>query len=97
MANHPFYSTPDWHRLRSKTTSRWKRLNLGCGLCRYPLDWHTSRAVHVDHIKPRATHPHLALAESNLWCLCAHCHNSVKKQIEANADRPTYGVDGWPV
>jgi 5-methylcytosine-specific restriction endonuclease McrA len=30
--------------------------------------------LHVDHIKPRATHPHLSLVLSNLQVLCADCN-----------------------
>ena len=31
--------------------------------------------IHVDHIKPRRTHPHLALVENNLQILCEECNH----------------------
>jgi len=34
----------------------------------------TAPAEDVDHILPRKTHPHLALAWSNLQSLCLPCH-----------------------
>jgi len=93
----PFYNTLEWHKLRSQVKARWKRLGLGCALCRMPLDWIGKNAVHVDHIKPRSTHPELALQIRNCQCLCALCHNSEKKRIEAGTQKPAIGTDGWPV
>lgn len=36
----------------------------------------------VDHIKPVATHPELALEWDNLQTLCKRCHDSAKQRIE---------------
>jgi len=97
MANDPFFSTPAWWRLRAKVKAQWKRAAAPCGLCRQPLDWVTKGAVHVDHVRPRRTHPHLALSQSNLMCVHAGCHNSTKKRMEAGTELPAFGADGWPI
>lgn len=36
----------------------------------------TTLAVHVHHMRPRKTHPELALNIGNLESLCIPCHNS---------------------
>ena len=38
--------------------------------------------MHVDHIKPRSTHPHLSLDESNLQVLCDDCNVGKSNRYE---------------
>jgi 5-methylcytosine-specific restriction endonuclease McrA len=93
-----FYSSVAWQSLRGKARARWRRLGLGCGMCRMPLDWDSPGAVSVDHIRPRATHPHLALQITNLQCLhTAPCHNGLKQRMESGTLKAEVGLDGWPI
>jgi 5-methylcytosine-specific restriction protein A len=39
----------------------------------------------VDHIKPRSTHPHLALALFNLRTLCGWCDNQAHREKRSNS------------
>lgn len=38
--------------------------------------------MHVDHIKPRSLHPHLALELSNLQIMCNECNVSKSNKDE---------------
>lgn len=40
----------------------------------------------VDHIKPRRTHPHLAMAISNLRTLCTGCDNQSHREKGGSGD-----------
>jgi 5-methylcytosine-specific restriction endonuclease McrA len=91
-----FYGSVQWQKLRSKVKGHWRRAGLPCGLCRQKLDWAAKGSVVVDHIKPRRTHPHLALSPLNLWCLCSRCHSGAKAVME-RGKRPEVGLDGWPL
>lgn len=93
-----FYGSLAWQKLRSKVKAHWRRSNLPCGLCHGKLDWATKGAVVVDHIKPRRTHPGLAMSPLNL--MCAHkspCHDKMKKIQELNSGKKKIGIDGWPI
>ena len=94
---HPFYGSVQWQKVRAQVKARWKRLGLGCAMCRFPLDWVTPGAIHVDHVKPRATHPELALEIRNLQVLCHSCHNGTKQAQERRAGQSAIGEDGWPI
>ena len=59
-----FYGTAAWRRLRRRIL----REQPFCVDCR-------GAATEVDHIKPRRTHPELALDPSNLAPRCKPCHS----------------------
>jgi hypothetical protein len=63
-----FYSTQAWRSLRYEAL---KRSGGCCELCGAIPDRH---ALHVDHIRPRSKHPHLALELTNLQVLCRDCN-----------------------
>jgi len=44
-----------------------------CQLC--GRSKHDDIILNIDHIKPRKTHPELALTQSNLQCLCHDCNH----------------------
>ena len=60
-----------WPALRMKTL---KRFGARCQCCGATAK--DARTIHVDHIFPRKTHPHLALDPSNLQVLCEPCNLS---------------------
>lgn len=61
-----FYDSEVWLQLRFRVLRESRRV---CALCK------TSEGqMHVDHIKPRSTHPDLALEISNLQVLCRDCN-----------------------
>lgn len=64
-----FYKSLDWRSLRYQVL---KNCNGRCQLC--GAAQHDGIRLHVDHIKPRSTHPHLALLESNCQVLCDDCN-----------------------
>lgn len=64
-----FLSSWEWLTLRYYVLKKLGRRCLCCG--RSPDD---GIQICVDHIKPRATHPELALEESNLQILCGECN-----------------------
>lgn len=61
----PFYLTPQWRTLRAFVLKRDGHRCVVCG-----ADVSAKGAARVDHIKPRSTHPELALEPSNLRTLC---------------------------
>lgn len=65
-----FYSSPAWRKVRYAAL---RRGNGACCLCGRSTRDH-SVVLHVDHIKPRSTHPALALTLSNLQVLCEDCN-----------------------
>ena len=64
-----FLATWEWKTLRYEVLleqgAKWKC----CG-----ADKSTGAIMNVDHIKPRRTHPELALVKSNLQVLCGDCN-----------------------
>lgn len=72
MPSDPFYWSPAWRKVRKERLA----LNVRCQhpKCR-------AFATHVDHLRPRATHPHLELELSNTQALC-HSHHSAKTARE---------------
>src|SRR5690606_15930335 len=50
-----------------------------CMLCQA-----TGIELHVDHIKPRSTHPDLALDENNLQVLCKPCNLGKRNRDDAD-------------
>lgn len=64
-----FYATPEWRQLRYTVLRlRGNRCEC-CG--RGPKQ---GACLHVDHIRPRSTHPELALHARNLQILCEDCN-----------------------
>lgn len=61
-----FYRSQAWVALRYKVLTAYGAKCACCG--------ETNGAMHVDHIKPRSKHPHLALEFSNLQVLCEACN-----------------------
>ncbi len=60
-----------WRQLRMKVLDRYGPT---CQCCGAQAQRDRVR-IHVDHIKPRKTHPELALVESNLQILCEVCNH----------------------
>jgi len=89
-----FLSSWKWTTLRYKVLQVHGKKCMCCGAT--PDDGET--VICVDHIKPRHTHPHLSLEESNLQVLCHDC-NKGKGAWDTtdyrNAD-PFYGEDPFP-
>ena len=64
-ASSEFLRTYEWRRLRYQALKKYGGRCMACG--------RTAKhgvVIHVDHIKPRKTHPHLALSFDNLQILC---------------------------
>ena len=69
IASDAFLQTQEWSLLRYQAL----RANDGrCELC--GRGKHQDVWLNVDHVKPRRTHPHLALSLSNLQVLCNQGH-----------------------
>lgn len=66
-----FYRTPEWRALREQALRRDGHI---CQPCRRRGRAFV-RATVVHHIKPRDTHPELAMCLSNLESACYACHN----------------------
>ena len=88
-----FYSTNEWHKLRSKTKAMWKRDQLPCGYCNKPIDW-TQRPI-VDHKLNRKQYPDLALVSGNLQVV-HHACNSKKYAYEEANTKIAVRDDGFP-
>lgn len=67
-----FLRSQEWRALRSAIIDTYGRKCMKCG----STPKH-KKHTHVDHIKPRKTHPELALVFDNLQVLCCRC-NKVK-------------------
>jgi hypothetical protein len=67
-----FYRSYGWRRLRTdmleSNRERYGTLTCECCLTTATDQWH------VDHVRPRAHHPELALEPANLQVLCADCN-----------------------
>lgn len=64
-----FYSSREWLALRVEVLANSDKR---CAICGASKD--SGATLHVDHIKPRAHYPHLALEKSNLQVLCEPCN-----------------------
>ena len=65
-----FLKSHEWRAVRYRVLERYDCKCMACG--RSPKSHGV--AIHVDHIKPRSTHPHLALEFDNLQLLCEDCN-----------------------
>jgi 5-methylcytosine-specific restriction endonuclease McrA len=91
----PFYSSPEWHKLRAKTKATWKAQGKPCAYCGEPIEWAIKGEAVVDHVLNRKKHPDKALDPSNLQVLHHSC-NSKKAAYFENNSKPTIGFDGFP-
>jgi 5-methylcytosine-specific restriction endonuclease McrA len=65
-----FLKTFEWRRVRMTALVKYGARCQCCGAS--PA---TGAVMHVDHIKPRRTHPELALDPENLQILCEECNH----------------------
>ncbi len=65
-----FLSSYEWRKLRYQALKLYGAKCMCCG--RSPAD---GAVMNVDHIKPRKTHPELALDIKNLQILCGTCNH----------------------
>lgn len=65
----PFYSSPKWLKLRYQAFELYGNRCACCGATP-----ETGATLEVDHIKPRSSHPELALDIENLQILCRNCN-----------------------
>ena len=93
--NDNFYSTKEWHKLRSKTKAVWKRDGLCCGYCNKQIDWCVDKVV-VDHVLNRRQHPDLALDHTNLQVVHHRCNTKKAAYVENN-NRVATNDEGYPV
>jgi 5-methylcytosine-specific restriction endonuclease McrA len=70
MSSKDFYKSQQWRLLRAKVLEKYE---CKCMMCGHSPKEH-GIVIHVDHIKPRSTHPHLQLREDNLQLLCEDCN-----------------------
>lgn len=64
-----FYSSRAWKILRYQAFEKHGNKCQCCG-----TSPSLGAVLHVDHIKPKSTHPHLALDLNNLQILCSDCN-----------------------
>lgn len=66
--------------LRRELRSIWQAQDAPCWLCVQPIDYSAPagdpEALDVDHVKPRSTHPHLALDRNNCKPSHVRCNRS---------------------
>jgi len=76
-----FYKSREWRELRVAVLEKYecKCMMCGCSPKEHGI------VVHVDHIKPRSTHPHLELQADNLQILCEDC----------NLGKSNYYITDW--
>lgn len=65
-----FLASYEWRRLRYETLLKHGRKCQCCG-----ASPETGAVLNVDHIKPRRTHPELAVDPDNLQVLCGECNH----------------------
>lgn len=65
-----FYNSDEWRKLRYQVLKENGGNCMACGRS-YKSD---GVKIHVDHIKPRSTCPHLELEKDNLQVLCDDCN-----------------------
>ena len=76
-----FYQSEAWVKLREKTLAKYGKKCQKCGA--------TPPIPEVDHIKPRARHPELALDPNNLQVLCKPCNREKGDRHETDYRAPT--------
>lgn len=66
-----FLKSQEWRRLRVEALHKFGSRCMACGAS--PTDGVTQ--INVDHVKPRKTHPELALDINNIQILCGCCNH----------------------
>jgi hypothetical protein len=79
-----FLMSYEWRQARMIAL---KRHGAKCGCCGATAA--TGAVLNVDHIKPRRTHPELALDQNNLQVLCAACNHGKGNWDDTDWRRPT--------
>ena len=69
QSNDPFLASYEWRKLRMQALVKYGAICMCCGA--KPPD----AVINVDHIKPRAVYPQLALSLDNLQVLCHDCNH----------------------
>lgn len=69
-AGDSFLQSAEWAELRQKVIDTYGRRCMKCNF----LPSGRRNVANVDHIKPRKTHPWLALVFDNLQVLCSRCN-----------------------
>ncbi len=69
-AKSEFLESYEWRRLRMEALIKYGPRCMCCGATP-----NMGAVMHVDHIKPRLTHPELALELDNLQILCHECNH----------------------
>lgn len=77
-----WYKTSRWIKLRWQVLTRDLFTCQMCGR----IEGNTAKLV-ADHKTPHRGSEALFWDEQNLWCLCSHCHDSVKRREELQHDR----------
>ena len=76
----------DWYGLaRWKAVPnglRWRVLERDLFQCQMCMMVEAPRDLVCDHKTAHRGDPALFWSEANLWCICSHCHNSVKQREE---------------
>lgn len=83
LSSREFLETYEWRKLRMQTLLRYGPRCMCCGATPQ-----TGAVMNVDHIKPRLTHPELALDPENLQILCNACNHG-KGNWDTTDWRPT--------
>jgi len=65
-----FYISKEWRTLRYRVIKSYSGECMACGRSKKEH----GVVIHVDHIKPRSTHPSLSLVFENLQLLCQDCN-----------------------
>lgn len=73
-----FYSSRLWKILRYQAFEKYGNSCQCCGATAKDV------AIHVDHIHPRSTHPHLELDLNNLQILCEDCNSGKINQWDTS-------------
>ena len=92
----PFYLTPEWETLRRQVLKRDDYTCKHCGIKCLGRK-RNKPSPHIDHIEPRREAPAKAMLLSNLRTLCHSCHSKTTANARHGKDRPTIGLDGYPV
>ena len=74
-----FYSSRAWKILRYQAFEKYGNRCQCCGA--RPDDYIT---LHVDHVKPKSTHPELALDLNNMQILCEDCNIGKINQFQTD-------------
>lgn len=80
-------NSPAYQALLVDLRAAYAAVNAPCGICGQPIDYslpmgiNEPDALEVDHIKPRKTHPHLALDRRN----CRPSHSRCNRAKGATA------------